>query len=178
MTTNVDITKRALAQIGTHSQITSMSDGSEEANYANLLYNPLRDFLLTEGDYDFSLTSVALTVSGGAGSGWNFSYSYPTGALRVRSLIPLFIVDFDPAPIEFNIYESGGTRFVFTKEAASEAIITTAPVEDLWDPIFTEAFTRLLASALSFSLENRIEASKEKLSEALNFAGIANLRDP
>jgi hypothetical protein len=43
--------------------------------------------------------------------------------------------------------------------------------------MFTEAYVRLLGSALAFSLQNRIEASKEKLNEALSFAGIANLRD-
>jgi hypothetical protein len=139
MTTNVDITNRALAQIGTHSQITSMTDGSEEARYANLLYNPLRDFLLTEGDYDFSIGVAVLTPNGTGG---------------------------------------GSTRFILTKEAVATAIYTAAPLEDVWGPIFTEAFTRLLASALAFAIENRIEASKEKLSEALNFAGIANLRDP
>jgi hypothetical protein len=65
MTSNVDITNRALAQIGSRSQITSMVDGSQEALYANLLYVDLRDFLLREGDYDFSMVSTGAVVSGG-----------------------------------------------------------------------------------------------------------------
>lgn len=179
MTTNVDITKRALAQIGTHSQITSMTDGSEEALYANLLYLPLKDFLLGEGDYDFSITVNALVVSGTpTGSPWTFSYDYPTAALRIRSLIPTVYDPFDPVSIEFNVVSSSGAKFILTNVSAAKAVYTYSPPEDVWDPIFTEAFTRLLASALAFSIENRIEASKEKLSEALNFAGIANLRDP
>jgi hypothetical protein len=178
MTTNVDITNRALAQIGTHSQITSMTDGSEEARYANLLYNPLRDFLLTEGDYDFSIGVAVLTPNGTGGEGWLFSYSYPSFALRIRTVLPLSFDPFNPQSIEFNVMGGGSTRFILTKEAVATAIYTAAPLEDVWGPIFTEAFTRLLASALAFAIENRIEASKEKLSEALNFAGIANLRDP
>lgn len=178
MTSSVDITNRALAQIGTRSQITSMTDGSSEALYANLLYNPLRDFMLTEGDYDFSILTAVLTLSGGTGLGWNFSYSCPIAALRIRTLTPLVLNQLDPAPVEFNIVSVSGTRYIYTREAAGAVIFTAVAAEDVWDPIFTEAYTRLLASALAFALENRIEASKEKLSEALSFAGIANLRDP
>jgi hypothetical protein len=43
--------------------------------------------------------------------------------------------------------------------------------------MFTEAFVRMLASALAFALENRIEASREKLQQAIEFAGMASLRD-
>jgi hypothetical protein len=179
MTTDVDVTKRALAQIGTHSQIISMTDGSEEALYANLLYLPLKDFLLAEGDYDFSIVAVPLVVSGtSTDNPWTFAYNYPAGALRIRSLIPTVYDPFDPVSIEFNVVSFSGVRSILTKVSAAKSIQTYSAPEDVWDPIFTESFTRLLASALAFSIENRIEASKEKLSEALNFAGIANLRDP
>jgi hypothetical protein len=178
VTAPLDITKRALAQIGTHSQITSMVDGSEEALYANLLYLPLKDFLLREGDYDFSITSNTLALSSTTGSPWVFSYAYPSAALRIRSLVPLAYDEFNPVPIEYNIASATGVKFILTKVAADKAIYTYSAPEDVWDSLFTEAFTRLLASALAFSLENRIEASKEKLTEALNFAGIANMRDP
>lgn len=178
MTSNVDVTNRALAQIGTHSQITSMTDGSEEARYANLLYLPLKDFLLTEGDYDFSITSSALVVVTPPVSPWAFAYNYPTIALRIRSLVPAAYDELNPVPIEYNISSTSGVRFILTKVEAARAVYTYSAPEDVCDPIFIESFTRLLSSALAFALENRIEASKEKLSEALNFAGIANLRDP
>lgn len=178
MTTNVDITNRALAQIGARSKIVSMTDGSPEALYANLLYNPLRDFMLTEGDYDFSMTEAALNVAAAPGTVWAFTYSYPSGALRIRSLVPAVYDPLDPLPVAYSILGTGNARTINTDQSASFVIYTFAPLEDIWDPIFTEAFTRLLGSALAFALENRIEASREKLSEALNFAGIANLRDP
>jgi len=57
-------------------------------------------------------------------------------------------------------------------------IMCTKPaIESLWDPIFRQSFVRMLASALAFALENRIEASKIKLDEALGFAGIGKMRD-
>lgn len=178
MTTDVDISNRALAQIGTHSQIVSMTDGSEEARYAALLYLPLKNFLLREGDYDFSITSNFLATLSTTGSPWTFSYAYPAAAIRIRSLVPADYDEFNPLPIEYNIATATGVKFILTKVAASKVVYTYSPPEDVWDSLFAEAFTRLLASALAFSLENRIEASKEKLTEALNFAGIANMRDP
>jgi hypothetical protein len=178
MTSSLDITKRALAQIGTHSQITSMADGSEEATYANLLYAPLRDFLLAEGDYDFSLQTALAVLNGAFAVPWTFSYQYPSAALRIRSLIPVTFDPFDPVSVDFNVFGNGAAKFIATNTSIASVVYTYSPLEDVWDPIFTEAFTRLLGSALAFALQNRIETSKEKLSEALNFAGIANLRDP
>jgi hypothetical protein len=177
MTDATTVANRALAQIGTHSQIT-LNDGSEESNYVNLLYVPLRDFLLAEGDYDFSLQTSVAVLNGPLAVPWTFSYQYPSAAIRIRSLIPVTFDPFDPVPIDFNIFGNGFGKFIATTTSIASVVYTYSPFEDVWDPIFTEAFTRLLGSALAFALENRIEASKEKLSEALNFAGIANLRDP
>jgi hypothetical protein len=61
--------------------------------------------------------------------------------------------------------------------AAASIIYTFPPVEDVFDPIFTQSFVKLLGSGLMFGLENRIDASDNKLREALTYAGIADLRD-
>lgn len=182
MTTSVDIANRALAQIGTRSQLTGtviVPSQSSEALYASLLYAPLRDFLLREGDYDFSMVQAATVLSaGGFSTPWLFGYTYPSGALRIRQMLPASYLALDPQPIEWAIINAAGTKKIVTTVSATNVTYTAAPAsEDLWDSIFTEAYTRLLASSLAFALENRIEASKEKLQEAISFAGIANLRD-
>lgn len=155
-----------------------MTDGSAEALYANLLYNPLRDFLLREGDYDFSLQNAAAAGEAAGTAPWAWTYTYPTAALRVRQPVPLVYAALDPQPVEWNEFNDAGTRKIASKVRISRFIFTAAPAsEDLWDSMFAEAFTRLLSSSLAFALENRIEASKMQLEEALSFAGIANLRD-
>lgn len=178
MTTNIDLTNRAIAQIGTRSQITSMVDGSAEALYANLIYNGLRNFLLREGDYDFALKTAVPTPFSPPTLPWVYSYVYPIDAIRLRQLVPTIFSALDPAPVEWNLVTIGTVQYIFTKTPVSVMLYTFAPVEDLWDALFTETFVRLLGSSLAFALENRIEASKEKLQEALSFAGIANMRDP
>ena len=180
MVTQLDVAREALAQIGTRSNIISLSDGSAEATYINLLYGPIRDFLLVDGDYDWSMVSLVSPVDQpGVPQPWLFSYECPTDALRIRQLIPGAFDRLDPHPIEWNvIYHQGGTRSILTSFAVGEMLYTASAIpEAVWDPMFRQSFVRMLASALAFALENRIEASKVKLDEALGFAGITKLRD-
>jgi len=177
MVTQLDVAKEALAQIGTRSKITSLTDGSAEATYVNLLYAPIRDFLLTEGDYDWSMLFATLVETGVPAFPWAFSYVYPAGALRIRQLYPLSYEPLDPRPVEWTVAGVGGVRTILASEQIGEAAYVAPAIEDLWDGIFRQAFVRMLGSALAFALENRIEASKVKLDEALGFAGVGKLRD-
>jgi hypothetical protein len=181
MTTSVDVANRALAQIGTRSQLTGdVIDPAQstEAQYCALLYAPLRDFLLVEGDYGFSLFTMGAVSSLPIVAPWTQTYEFPLVALRVRQLFPTAFVPLDPHPVEWTVMVLSGVKKLMCNQAINSILYTGVPTsEDLWDSIFMEAYTRLLSSALAFALENRIEASKEKLAEAISFAGIANLRD-
>jgi hypothetical protein len=177
MTTQLENAKEALAQIGTRSKITSLSDGSAEAQYVNLLYEPIRDFLLTEGDWDFALAAENLVATTTPPFPWTYRYAYPVGALRIRQLIPTVRVVNDPRPVEWNVMVFGDDRVIVANQSMDHALVITQAVEETWNPIFQQSFVRMLASALAFALENRIEASKLKLDEALGFAGLGRARD-
>ena len=179
MTTNIDITNRALAEIGTRSQITAFNDGSQEGAYASILYNPLRDFLLREGDYDFSILNIVPNTTTAPSPPWSNAYQYPSDCVRIRQVIPVITNVQDVLPMEWNIIATGtATKVIVTRVLASAIIYTSnTPNENIWDSMFTESMVRLLGAALAFAIENRIEASREKLQEAISFAGIADLRD-
>lgn len=177
MTTQLEVACEALAQIGTRSTITALDDGSAEATYINLLYGPIRDFLLVDGDYDWSMTSATLVELVTSSFPYAVSYPYPPDALRIRQLVPAAPAALDPHPVEWVVKNSGGVRVICASEKAPFAFYTMAAAEGVWDAMFRQSFVRMLASALSFALENRIEASKVKLDEALGFAGIGKLRD-
>jgi hypothetical protein len=173
MSTQLEVAREALAQIGTRTSITALDDGTAEATYVSLLYAPLRDFLLRDGDYDFSLkyaTAVAVTAPSFP---WSYAYQFPDDGVRIRQLIPLLPVALDPRPIAWNV--SG--RLIYTGEQIATVLYTVQANEELWDSMFRQSFVRLLGSALAFALENRIEASKQKMDEALSFAGVNKLRD-
>jgi len=177
MATSLDLCKQALASIGSRSTISALNDGSTEANYCTLLYAPLRDFLLREGDYDFAMKSVTAAASGVATAPWIQSYTYPSGAIRIRQLIPTTYNPLDPRPVEWNIFNAAGVRHIVSKQTVSSILYTFGDVEAVMDSIFSESLVRLLGSGLAFALTNRIEASDKELKEAMTFAGIANLRD-
>lgn len=182
MPTQLALVNEALAQIGTRSQLTTLvsptPDPQPERVYANALYAPIRDFLLAEGDYDFSLVGAVLAPASVAVlAPWTLAYGYPADALRIRQLIPTVFDINDPRPVTWNISSVSGSRQIYTNTAMSSVVYTKAVNEALWDSLFSEPFVRMLASGLSYALKNSAEGSKLKLDEALSFLGIASMRD-
>src|SRR5262249_37560910 len=113
----IDLTNRALAEIGTRSQITAFDDGSQEGQYAGLLYAGLRDFLLREGDYEFASTPVPSTIvtESTLPIPWIYAYQYPPDCVRVKQLVPNGFILLDPAPIEWTVVNNADQRVIATK---------------------------------------------------------------
>lgn len=177
MATSLELAKRALAEIGTRTTISAIDDSTNEGKYIGLLYNPLRNFLLREGDYDWSMAEATAVVAAAPRFPWLYAYDCPDDYIRLRNLFPAIYDPLLPEPVPYNVVSIGADRFIWTRAAVSLIIYTYPAPEAVWDSIFEESFVRLLASTLAFALENRIEASQVKLQEAISFAGIANLRD-
>lgn len=97
----------ALAEVGSRSTITSVNDGSNEANYCTLFYAPVRDQALRAARWNFARHLDTLTLfkalpgtpentSTVTASGWQrsypappwlYSYSLPADFLYARSII-------------------------------------------------------------------------------------------
>ena len=113
MTTNVDITNRALSAIGTRSQIASMDEDSNEARNAKLLFDSLRDEVLRLAPWNcaFNYQNLAL-ISAAPGTPenptggvdvwdksippppWSYEYAYPSDCLRCVFIVPQFTTGF------------------------------------------------------------------------------------
>jgi hypothetical protein len=176
MTNPIDLANRALAMAGTRSQLTSFTDGTPEALYCDLLYNEFRDYLLRVGDYDFSMSSVPAVLAAYPIPGWAFAYQYPPNTVRIRQLVPAIILPFDPQPIQWSLH--GGPTIVCTLAVSSINLTSNGAAEDTWDSVFTDAFVRFLSSGLFFALENRIEAHRVAMQEALEFAAQGAVVNP
>lgn len=107
MTTEVDVTNRALQIVGTQTTIASLSENSNEAKQALLIIDALRDELLRMAPWDCAsnyanlnyITSVAGTpenTSGGTilwqkgvpAPPWAYEYQYPVDCLRALFVLP------------------------------------------------------------------------------------------
>ncbi len=179
MATKLELANRALGIIGTRSRFASVGDISSAANgegfYVDLFYNPLRDFLLREGDYDFSIKHAVTTTPLSGSIPWVYIYTYPTDALRIRTLIPAVYDHNDPQHIVFTIYGGTGSMAIMTQKLASAIVYTYKADEAVWDPMFAESFTRFLGSAVAYGLENAGK-SKNLLDETFGFLGLEKTR--
>lgn len=113
MVAEVDIANRALASIGTRSQIASLTENSEEARTANLLIFALRDELLRMAPWNCATNFNNLTLvcaapgtpenptqvlaawqKGIPAPPWAYEYLYPSDCLRPLWIVPQFSTGF------------------------------------------------------------------------------------
>lgn len=86
MASDIDICNLALLRIGTRSSISSLSEGSAEANACALAYPVVRDALLAQHRWGFATRRVMLADLGFPPDGWRFRYAYPADCLHARGI--------------------------------------------------------------------------------------------
>lgn len=150
MTTEVDITNRALQAIGSQSTITSLTEQSNEAVQAKLVIDQLRDDLLRMAPWDCCtayanlvyITSVAGTPEntsagttlwqpGVPAPPWAYEYQYPVDCLRAVFVVPQFQTGFSGG-IPITTAVTGGAP-AFWQGPPQKFKITT----DLFYPVLT-----------------------------------------
>lgn len=113
MTSEVDISNRALSAIGTRSSIASLDEGSNESIQCKLLLEPLRDELLrmapwncarnfknlelicaTPGTPENPTASPLVWDKGLPPPPWAYEYAYPSDCLRPIYIVPQFSTGF------------------------------------------------------------------------------------
>ena len=113
MVAEVDIANRALAAIGTRSQIASLTEQSNESIAAQLLLEPLRDELIRLAPWNFATNYNNMTLvcaapgtpenpttgtttweKGIPPPPWAYEYLYPSDCLRPLWIVPQFATGF------------------------------------------------------------------------------------
>lgn len=150
------IVNAALDRAGFAEYIGNIYEGTKQARVALNLFGETRDALLRQKDWPFALAQTAGIVAVPTMAGWAFSWTYPAGCLRVRSVepSPLPAPDYDPRPVLFTIYNPLGTAKLILTQITPISINFTARVIDLttWDPLFVDAMIDALAQRFTASL--------------------------
>lgn len=113
MTTDVDVVNRALQAIGTRTTVQSLSENSNEAIQANLVFEATRDECLRMAPWNASTLYTSLTYitsapgtpentspatatwqRGQPAPPWAYEYQYPVDCLRPLWIVPQFITGF------------------------------------------------------------------------------------
>lgn len=198
-----DIVNLALAHLG-QSKIVSLSDNTENARKANLIFTNCAKEVLRDAWWNFASTIVLLNLNNdqitNAVPGWNYVYDIPTDCLLVRKVYgetgPIFDVTLPFTPDNFIVPISNPLtvpfRVVYVPALAGKELICninpvymeyTSFILDvtLWDADFVKAMTFKLATELAVVLtgsqdkEKRMEQKYlQTLSEAQKLNGNEN----
>lgn len=100
---NLNIINRALLSIGSQSQVSSLNEGSSQANAAATLFNPTFEQLARSAPWNCLRKEATLTLLAAAQgtpenpdgttlplppTPWLYTYAYPSDCLQVRFIVP------------------------------------------------------------------------------------------
>jgi hypothetical protein len=177
MTTVTDICNAAISHCGTRSKISSIDEGSPEANACLNHFAMVRDATLRLHDWNFARLTASLALLQNPPARWAYKYALPTDCLRVRRLndVPLLVLPETFFEMAADKDSTGAYIGVILTDAASVSAIYTAQVTDpiRWDQGFTDAVTYGLAARMCFELsgkEDRVKTLSQLWQLSLNSA--------
>ena len=149
MASEVEICNSALVKLGegTAGRITSLTEGSPNANFCNEQYAKLRDQMLRKHLWNFAKERVKLAqISGEPVSGFDYRYQLPSDSLRVVA-----VHDNDASRGRVR-YEIKGDRLL--SDANEIYLIYVRKVTDPneMDPLFRECLAIALAEDIALAV--------------------------
>ena len=150
----IDICNLALVRLG-HAPIQSLTEGSEEANKCQTLYDRIRRTALRAHPWNFATTTVALSQLEGDEVlyDWDYVYQVPADCLRVLYIVDSSSPASDTIPYEL---QTGGVLLTDQPEARLRYIKDVSDTS-LFDEQFVEAFSYRLAADLAMPLTGKAE---------------------
>lgn len=154
--TDVAVFNMALAKLGHTRHISAFTEPVDEARLGAILYYKARDYVLSDFPWEFATRRELL--AGSAASTdllWGYSYTYPSGCLRVRAVLGVGSTPDRYEPKPFMVGNSAvGTKKIYTNEASASVEYTIQATDPtLFSAAFVEALTYYLASLLAGPLK-------------------------
>lgn len=188
MTVSTTLCNEALGKIGANRISSAVQEKSNEAEKCALFYLPTLKALLAGHEWKFCETIKPLINLGAGLGGWGYAYSYPPKCASVRAIIPeaslrserhksvdykmMMMVD-DQTLLESRIICTDTNNAFVRYTVLMEN-------EDLFPPLFREAFTWSLAAALAMPITGKIEMvqyANEGVARSLPVAAAADANE-
>lgn len=155
--TDVEICNLALSRLGIRA-ITTLSDGTPEADACSLNYDYLRQALLVDFQWTFATSYFTLTENAESVTcpGWTYVYSWPAGCLAARRIYNASERTTDYDSVKFHVFWSGSQskRYIATDQEDAVLIgtynMTTVTEFSRW---FIQALVLILAARLCQALK-------------------------
>jgi hypothetical protein len=184
----VEICNLALSHAGAGGPIASLSESSNEARECSLHYASCRDTLLRAHRWNFAQRQQDLADLGTAVDGWAYQYQYPADALEIHHIraggydaarivwtgetLPALgpsslgrslgtAILYPPVPFSIGVTGDGLARTILTDAYQATATYTAAvTIVPLFDPLFADALSFLLASRVTPRLTGKMDAQR------------------
>jgi hypothetical protein len=173
MADETDLLNDALSQCGA-SPITSISDGSINANHCQRFYPPLRDALLRMHHWNFALKWVQLAqdVTPPVAQ-FAYAYTLPSDCLKVinyggsaTAISSLSLIFPDSGIRVVTRYKIEGRKLVSNDGTVYIQYLRRVTNPDEWDGLFYQVLSTWLASKLAMAITKDIKLSMGLLSQA------------
>jgi len=173
---SVGICNLALSHLGSYS-IQSFTESTKEAQFCDAVYEPVRDSMLRDFDWNFATKREALALLTTTYSGYDYAYAYPSDCLKAikiynantgysmsGSFYDASLTYSSPNKIEFEIAinDNLNQKIVLTNEGDAELFYTAKVTNvNLYDPLFVTAFSYSLAAELALALKGSTKMQEE-----------------
>ena len=180
MATEVSICSNALRQLG-DDPITSLTDDTERARLCNALYPDARDSVLRSHPFNFSITRASLTqLSATPAFGFDYQYALPTDPYCLRVLQ----MEFQDYIFKVENLATEGRVLLTNEDTAKILYIARITDTALFDSLFVDTLTALLAAKLAYPVTNSVNLQTQmqnlyqiKLSEDRSIDGQQGIID-
>jgi len=184
--TSQNVANQAIQLLGDNQPLVSAGAPSFDASPAGValaqVYAPTVAAVLRQFGWDLARNTQALVLTGNAAPfPWAYEFTYPANCLEVLQIAPTSVSDpNDPLPVNWSIGNDvvSGTqvKVIFANLATGNLIYNNGPQESTWDPLFTEAVVRLLASKLAMAIAGKSDTSAALLQSASQFEQLGEQR--
>lgn len=168
VSSEVEIANLALSHAGAGGPIASLTEASNEARECRLHYSQCRDLLLRSHQWNFAQRTTDLADTGTTVDGWAYQYQYPADCLQIHHIRAggydasrvMWAIETLPAalgttllypPVAYSVgVTADGTARTILTDAYQATCSYTASISivTLFDPLFADALTYLLASRI------------------------------
>ncbi len=167
MATVTDICNAAISHCGTRSKISSIGEGSPEANACLTHFAMVRDATLRTFNWNFARLTQPLAQLLNPPQRWAYKYAVPTDCVRLRRLndVPLLVLPETFYELAADKDSTGACINVLLTNEAPVAAIYTAQVTDplRWDQGFIDTVAYCLASRICFELTGKEDRARALL---------------
>lgn len=151
--TKVDVYNNSLFLIGHTVKVNNPDEQTIEATNCKAVYDIHRRAILTQANWGFAKTEIALSLTGNTPKGWAYEYHYPAKCLKVIELMrdsPLL----PKIPFQIGSHYDANTgeeiKTIWTNEAGAYALFTRdTEIVDLFTPKFFDTLSSRVAVDLA-----------------------------